>query len=375
MKYHEELNSVNTGESSRRSQSQLQAFNIEGDPALEFNAEFLAQWKNTSNYGLFQKLTSDALLYSVVEPRHPCAGGLTIEDIQRRLAQQVSDLHLDERVREGREILNRHLTTGQKKVTAALNSFWADIDAMREAQRKRNEERAATAASQSSSSPRPSMSKEQEQQQEFPSHESSIPPKRPNSMSSAAAGMVPSVDLAQTQASVSSVGAKASTYLSSWASWAGEKRKEWQDKKSAPSSTGDNTSTKEVASGSASIFDADDTAREEHEETKQQSSSNDEKKDVKDEEEDDDLEGHPQEEQQRQSFRNSRNWKTLSRGSIILQQSNDDDEFEPVQTMGQDGTAIKQNSSGNKNHTSGDDDDEDGVSGTEFYDTEKSYGD
>lgn len=33
--------------------------------------------------------TRDSHLFDIVEPRHPCAGGLTIEDIQRRLAQYV----------------------------------------------------------------------------------------------------------------------------------------------------------------------------------------------------------------------------------------------------------------------------------------------
>jgi hypothetical protein len=38
-------------------------------------AGFLAQWKNTSNYALFSRLTSDALLFSITEPRHPSVDG------------------------------------------------------------------------------------------------------------------------------------------------------------------------------------------------------------------------------------------------------------------------------------------------------------
>jgi hypothetical protein len=110
MKYHEELSSCTTGESSR-SRTQLQNFNIEGDPAIDFNMEFLTQWQTTSNYALFSRLTSDALLFSITEPRHPSAGGLTMDDIQRRLSQQVADLHLDERPRRPRSpkspLLNR----------------------------------------------------------------------------------------------------------------------------------------------------------------------------------------------------------------------------------------------------------------------------
>lgn len=216
MKYHEELCSANNGESPTRSKAQLQSLNIEGDPAIDFNIEFLTQWQTTSNYALFSRLTSDALLYSITEPRHPNAGGLTMEDVQRRISQQVADLHLDERVREGREALGRHLSTGQKKVSAAFNSFWSDIETMREAQRKRNEERAAT------QSQRPSVDKDTSL---------SPTPSRTPTDASVTAHPRPSIDMTQAQASVATASQKAGAYFSSWGSWASEKRREWQDKR------------------------------------------------------------------------------------------------------------------------------------------------
>lgn len=232
MKYHEDLNSFNTGESGHKSRAQLEAFNIEGDPAQEFNAEFLAHWQTTSNYALFKRLTSDALLFSIVEPRHPCAGGLTIEDVQRRISQQVAELHLDDRVRESREALGRHLSTGQKKVSAVFNSFWADIDTMRDAQRKQNEERASQSQSTRSS---------------LDISSPTLPPSdAPTSTTSPTTANTanqknPTVDIAQAQASVNAVGQRAGAYFSSWGTWASEKRKEWQEKKdkeraSSPSS-------------------------------------------------------------------------------------------------------------------------------------------
>jgi hypothetical protein len=217
MKYHEELCSVNNGEHSNRSKAQLQNFNIEGDPAVDFNTEFLTQWQTTSNYAMFSRLTSDALLFSITEPRHPNAGGLTMEDVQRRISQQVADLHLDERVRESREALGRHFSTGQKKVSAAFNSFWTDIETMREAQRKRNEEKAATQSQRTSLDKEPPISP-------TPSHD-------PNDASWLAARPRPSVDMTQAQASVSAAGQKAGAYFSSWGSWASEKRREWQEKR------------------------------------------------------------------------------------------------------------------------------------------------
>lgn len=218
MKYHEELYPCDVGESGHRGRTQLQNLNIEGDPAIDFNTEFLAQWKTTSNYALFSRLTSDALLFSITEPRHPNAGGLTMEDIQRRLSQQVADLHLDERVREGREALNRHISTGQKKVSAAFTSFWSDIETMREAQRKRNEEKTV------SQSQRTSIDKETPISPTLSSQD-------PADASWFAGRQRPSVDMTQAQASVSVASQKAGSYLSSWGSWASEKRREWQDKR------------------------------------------------------------------------------------------------------------------------------------------------
>ncbi|KAJ5301381.1 Late secretory pathway protein AVL9 [Penicillium antarcticum] len=233
MKYHEELSSSTAGESTR-SRTQLQNYNIEGDPATDFNMEFLTQWQTTSNYALFSRLTSDALLFSITEPRHPSAGGLTMEDVQRRVSQQVADLHLDERVREGREALNRHFSTGQKKVTAAFNSFWSDIESMREAQRKRNEEKAIQAQAQT-----------QTQSQGSPTSPTA-------SISTSTLDSEPrpraSVDMTQAQASVSAAGQKAGAYFSSWGSWASEKRREWQDKRSAsPSPSLNATATSNAA--------------------------------------------------------------------------------------------------------------------------------
>ncbi|KAJ5091552.1 hypothetical protein NUU61_006422 [Penicillium alfredii] len=219
MKYHEELTAFTSGGSAHRGRAQLQNFNIEGDPALDFNSEFLTQWQKTSNYALFSRLTSDALLFSITEPRHPSAGGLTMDDIQRRVSQQVADLHLDERVREGREALNRHFAMGQKKVSAAFNSFWSDVEAGREAQRKRGEEK---------------VSQSQRVSMENDAQISSPPVSSPDPASDASGSRRgASIDLTGAQASVSAAGQRASAYFSSWGSWATEKRREWQEKRSA----------------------------------------------------------------------------------------------------------------------------------------------
>lgn len=118
---------------------------VEGDPSAEFSNDFVEAWMKTENFALFNRVT-DSHLFDIVEPRHPCAGGLTIEDVQRRLAQQVQELHLDERLQVGREAVGKHLAAGRQKVGSAINTLWADIEVMREAQRKRAEEQKAAAA-------------------------------------------------------------------------------------------------------------------------------------------------------------------------------------------------------------------------------------
>ncbi|KAI9829340.1 MAG: hypothetical protein M1819_006403 [Sarea resinae] len=150
-----------------------------GNPANDFGTDWVDAWMKTENFRIFNKFT-DSHVFDIVEPRHPCAGGLTMEDVQRRLAQQVSELHLDERFNSGREVLGKHLATGQKKVSTAFNALWADMEAMREAQRQRAEEAKANP---------PAISEV---------------PRTPD---------------------LSSASSRAGAYLSSWGQWASEKRK------------------------------------------------------------------------------------------------------------------------------------------------------
>lgn len=142
-----------------------------------------------------------------MEPRHPCAGGLTIEDVQRRLATQVSELHLDERFNQTRDVVGKRLADGRTQVTSAFNKVWADIEVMREEQRKRSDEaRAAAAAS---------------------------PPVDKN-----AQGRFAKPDIA-------TAGQRAGAYFSSWGSWAAEKRKSaWAGR--APSNTAAGDVTEEA---------------------------------------------------------------------------------------------------------------------------------
>ena len=181
---------------------------IEGDPALEFNQDWIHAWQETSSFALFNTNT-ESHLFDIVEPRHPTAGNLSFEDIQRRVAMQIQTLNLDERFAVGKEAFSKHLATGQKKVSTAFANLWADIEARREAQRERAE-LASHGLSQEklrSSSPAPSTASQSSNAgQRFT-------PKAP--------------DLSGAQASIQAAGQKAGAYMSSWGAWASDRRKEW----------------------------------------------------------------------------------------------------------------------------------------------------
>ncbi|GAB7348966.1 hypothetical protein MBLNU459_g7950t2 [Dothideomycetes sp. NU459] len=184
---------------------------VDGDPSTEFSNEFITAWMTTENYSLLNRST-DSHLFDIIEPRHPCAGGLTIEDVQRRLAQQVQELHLDERWRGSKEVLGTHLATGQQRVSSAINKIWSDIEVMREAQRKRIEEQKAAAAAASAAAG------------EDTSH-----------TSEKAGSIFTKPDLTQAQATVQAASSRAGAYLSSWGAWAAEKRKKgWVKPENTP---------------------------------------------------------------------------------------------------------------------------------------------
>jgi hypothetical protein len=198
-KYHQYLSKQNAGD------PKALLADVEGDPSIEFATTFRDAWQQTENYKLWQRLT-DLHLFDIVEPRHPCAGGLTIEDVQRRLATQVAELHLDERFNQTREVVNERLAAGRTQVTSAFNKVWADIEVMREAQRKRSEEARAAAAA-------------------------AAPPATGESEKTASQHGAAQ----QAQANVQAASQRASAYLSSWSSWAAEKRKQgWRAKAETP---------------------------------------------------------------------------------------------------------------------------------------------
>ena len=225
----------------------LSAFvDIEGDPSLDFGEAWLDAWKTTNNFQIWSTLT-DSHLFDIVDPRHPTAGGLSIEDVNRRITQQIQDLHLDGRLATSREALNKHLVSGQKKVSTAFNSLWADIESRRAAQRARAQQlmphtpdisspKAFSASTSTSALPSPSQ------------FDVDSPEKTPTSATplfDATALRDRAPDLSNAQAAVGAAGQRAGAYLSSWSTWAKEQRKGWAARRTDPEVKSDVTAIRD----------------------------------------------------------------------------------------------------------------------------------
>jgi hypothetical protein len=157
---------------------------VDSDPSNDFGVDWIDAWSHSENYRIWDRYT-DSQLFDIVEPKHPCAGGLTIEDVQRRMMEQVKEFHLDERFAVGKEVLGRNLAAGKEKASTVFNKLYADMEALRESQRQKHEEAKRNGT-------------------QYPSGP---------------------VDLNGARQTVQSVGSKAGAYIGSWGTWMGEKRK------------------------------------------------------------------------------------------------------------------------------------------------------
>ena len=162
---------------------------VDGDPAVDFSLDWIEAWSRSENYRIWNKNT-DSHLFDFVDPKHPFPGGLTIEDVQRRLAEQVKEFHLDERFAVGKEVLGRNFQAGREKASTVFNKLYADMEALRESQRRKHEDQKREAEKNGQHSP----------------------------------GFAAQNGNGARQ-TVQSVGSKAGAYIGSWGTWMGEKRK------------------------------------------------------------------------------------------------------------------------------------------------------
>jgi hypothetical protein len=193
-----------------------------GDTATDFNPEFLAAWRATHNFALFDRLTKDNRIFDMIEPRHPTAGGLNVEDVQRRLQQNLAELHLDDRVREGREQLGKTFSAGRERVGAGVARFWAEVEKAREARAAKQKD--------TRTSPRTSAEGDTVRDTTRESGDSTGSSNL-NTSNKSSWGRIakPNVDTAQLQAAARENAAKAGAYLGSWGTWARERVQQQQN--------------------------------------------------------------------------------------------------------------------------------------------------
>ncbi|KAI9739143.1 MAG: late secretory pathway protein avl9 [Cirrosporium novae-zelandiae] len=196
-------------------------------PAPDFSMAFLNAFTSTHAFTLFNTHTSPHL-FDLIPPQHPTSGPLSLDDVSRRLTQQIESLHLDERVREGRENLSKHLAAGRAKASSAMQNLWAEVEALREAQRRRQMEAAANS----------------------PANESMTTVRRASVSSQSTNISRSGPDASQVQASVSAAGQRASSYVAGWGSWAADRIR---GSSHPASSTTDASSTTSPISPTSSI--------------------------------------------------------------------------------------------------------------------------
>lgn len=185
---------------------------IEGDPSSDYGVEWVDLWTRSENYKIWDHCT-DSRLFDIVEPKHPCTGSLTIEDVKARMMDQVKEFHLDERFAVGKEILGRNLQAGKEKANVIFNKIYADMEALRETQRRKLEE------------------------------------SRLESQRNAGAGAL-SLDINAARLTAQSMGSKAGAFIGSWGTWMEEKRKTgWGRSLPSQPKAGDNVNPQQQQEG------------------------------------------------------------------------------------------------------------------------------
>lgn len=194
---------------------------VDGDPAADFGEHYLDAWRATASHALWARLTADLNIFDFVDPRHPTAGGFSIDDFNRRFAQQFHDLQLDERFAASRDALGKGLASGQKKVSAAINTVWAEYESRKAA-------RAAAAAASAANDPAAFAPRDLDAPPgSTATATATTPSASAQSFFDAQALRARAPDLTGASAAASAAGQKAGAYFSSWGSWAAERRKGW----------------------------------------------------------------------------------------------------------------------------------------------------
>ena len=203
------------------------------DNAVDFSPHFLTAWRDTLNCQRFLLSVQGKRIFEIVEPRHPTAGGFNIDDLNRRLAQNLGDLRkqyqVDERYAQAREKAGEALQAGRER----WGKWWNDFEEKRRTSR--------------GEPGRAFGSEVAEKENEKPpvaiipaGATTTTTEATPRSSGEGGAGAgwsatirgraakVQKPDTEAMQKAARENAAKAGLYLSSWGSWAKQKGAEWQ---------------------------------------------------------------------------------------------------------------------------------------------------
>ena len=205
---------------------------IEADPAenaTDFGEAYLTAWRETRNYQSFIAAVEGKRIFEMIEPRHPTAGGLNIDDVQRRVQQNIAELHLDEKYRQGREQAGKIYEAGRERWKDGTSRLWAEIEKRREINRSGSQQGEGREGQKENTPPgnaRTGGTGAAVQADGNAAGGASWA----NSIKERAS-KVQKPDTAAMQAAAKENAAKAGAYLSNWGSWARDKGKEWNEQR------------------------------------------------------------------------------------------------------------------------------------------------
>ncbi|KAF8610331.1 hypothetical protein BDV93DRAFT_430053 [Ceratobasidium sp. AG-I] len=103
--------------------------------AQHFNELWIAAFRTTKGYEHWNRVT-DPVLFDIVEPKHPCAGQVTLaSDIGLRLTEGLNDLKIEENLGPAREKISSAISTGSAGFFKAVGGFRSEVAARLAAQR------------------------------------------------------------------------------------------------------------------------------------------------------------------------------------------------------------------------------------------------
>ncbi|CAE6505086.1 unnamed protein product [Rhizoctonia solani] len=92
-----------------------------------FNEAWVAGFRMTRAYDQWNRMT-DPVLFDIIEPKHPCAGQVTIaSDIGLRLSEGLNDLKLEENLGPTRDRISNAISVGSAGFFKAVEGFRSDV--------------------------------------------------------------------------------------------------------------------------------------------------------------------------------------------------------------------------------------------------------